>query len=1138
MLRTRWAAVLGALALILLIFSSRGGADIHPDFPVNERNISPPRVGRPIHDCARAVHVSGFIGKAVIRVFADGVEVGKQNSTALSEFEVPLRRALKLGENITATQIEASVESVQSDSVPVEAYPVVLSTPVITTEVYACGRIVRVDNVVASTHVEVADVGAGSAVIGTAESTGPVAPVWVSSLLQDHFLSARQIACPDAPAKKVSPTSAQVKVKPSPAHMPVPSVEPGFVSGSEVLFAHGLLPGAEIEFRAGSDVVSSGRFADYPDNWFPLDKPIPTGKPVTARQKLCTWSDFSAPVMPSNRLDPPSIGAGICEGARVVGVQNTAPGANVMLFRRPAGGGPAVQIGYQGAVPGTLSLHLADGLLLTRGDVVFARQSIGSIVSGPSNEVKVGCGGDFNVLTQHNDNFRTGTYLNESTLTPDAVLRLGMEPKFADLDKWDNVVTQPLYVREVQFENGGANTVYVGTTLNRVYAINASTMNIMKSYELKDPGRPTPRGIETTPVIDLATNRMYVLFGAATVFNDSPPPGIPDFKFPGMDKAYWLAVLDIRTLNEIQRTQISGSVYTTEGKKRSFRANMQVGHPALLLDHGSVYVAFGSDAGAEADPDYLDYHGWVIQYSASDLAQQSVFCTTPNPLRRPNKFDPEMKLHAWGGGVWEGGGGLAADPDGSVFFLTGNGRSEPENGNYADAVIKLMSSGAALVPQAFTPGPLIDPFDPDPDQLEKNDADLGSGGALVVPETAFVIGGGKSGWMYLLNRHTMALQQRLTAATNLCATATRWQSWKDGPHLHGSPTLWRTDHGMYLYTWAEKDKLRQFAWIPVAGRFGEPELHAGAVRALEYPMPGGIASLSAHGGDERTGVLWATLPQTNQLGGIVTARLYAFNAANLNPLWDGDIGLSPHWSPPTIADGAVFVSAPRLDNDGKTVVGRLAAFRLGTASRTNWTPTQPLPLCPAPPSGTCLTCHSAAQLGVLQRRWPLTRTFENEALLTILPERARRFSSPPDGARLAFTLEGNGTRRWRAKRTGGKLAWNLEATTASLTRAVYGEDSPPDRRKPVVRLERGWVWVAADGSRVSTAVAKTATAPWQRDIPWTLFRVARPADTGMLAGVRFIQMVETHAGHTPDKPPTNDGETMDVPFYGKYRVFR
>src|SRR5207244_3783251 len=99
-----------------------------------------------------------------------------------------------------------------------------------------------------------------------------------------------------------------------------------------------------------------------------------------------------------------------------------------------------------------------------------------------------------------------------------------------------------------------------------------------------------------------------------------------------------------------------------------------------------------------------------------------------------------------------------------IYFLTGNGRAELDNSNYADAFLKLTISADSLVPSAFVPGP---PVDPDPDQLESQDADLGSGGPLVLPGFNFVIGGGKSGWMYLLDRTSMNLQRRLTASTNL-----------------------------------------------------------------------------------------------------------------------------------------------------------------------------------------------------------------------------------------------------------------------------------------------------------------------------------------------------------------------------------
>src|SRR5260370_11518660 len=146
-----------------------------------------------------------------------------------------------------------------------------LTKAVVTSQVYACGRVVRVENLVSSTHVDVTDLNApGSPVIGTAENTGTVAPVFTSPLVQGHDLRAVQIACPDDPAKRiVSPNSASVSVQANPTHMPKPRVEKGFVEGTEVLFAHDLLPGAEVEFRAGPAVISSGGFANSADNLVP-----------------------------------------------------------------------------------------------------------------------------------------------------------------------------------------------------------------------------------------------------------------------------------------------------------------------------------------------------------------------------------------------------------------------------------------------------------------------------------------------------------------------------------------------------------------------------------------------------------------------------------------------------------------------------------------------------------------------------------------------------------------------------------------------------------------------------------------------------------------------------------------------------
>ena len=90
---------------------------------------------------------------------------------------------------------------------------------------------------------------------------------------------------------------------------------------------------------------------------------------------------------------------------------------------------------------GTLKIQLAKGALQT-DDVVSAVQYIGSIVSPRSNDVRVDCTGGFNVITQHNDNFRTGAYLAESTLLPDAVLRQGTCQPQQPLDAQERVLGQ------------------------------------------------------------------------------------------------------------------------------------------------------------------------------------------------------------------------------------------------------------------------------------------------------------------------------------------------------------------------------------------------------------------------------------------------------------------------------------------------------------------------------------------------------------------------------------------------------------------------------------------------------------------------------------------------------------------------
>jgi PQQ-like domain len=776
---------------------------------------------------------------------------------------------------------------------------------------------------------------------------------------------------------------------------------------------------------------------------------------------MCTASDPSDPVTATDFLIQPDIRAPICDGARFVSIDNTVLNANVVLFRRNATAPTPRSIGYSGAVLGTLKMGLGKGVTLNAGDILYAVQYMGDTgpVSAKSNEVTVGCDGGANVVTQHNDNFRTGAYLAETTLTPKAVRDRKMSQKFrVTVD--GSVITQPLYVRNVEFPGGRANGLFVGTLNNKVYALDADNHGVTKKEKKlvdSDPSqRPIAQGIQNTPVIDVSSDRIYVLFKTG-----KGPEKDDDFQNQDADSAFWLVARRLHNLAEVARVRVGASVWAGDGSLVTFSAKNQTGHPALLLDRGSLYLGFGSRADMEGDPKYLPhYHGWIFQYRAADLALEATFCTTPNRPVRPNLLNHQVD--APGAGVWQGGGGLAADPDGNIYLLTGNGRTEWDNSLYGDSFLKLTASNGSLVPSAYAP-PM-----PEPDQLEAGDADLGSGGPLVLPGFNYVLGGGKTGYMYLLDRTSMQLQQRLTVATNQYDIPphpeTRWNHWDSGPHLHGSPTFW-PGHG-FLYVWGEKDFLKVYAFDTTTKKFSGAPILTGAIKAQPHTMPGGMMSLSANGDQRRSGIIWAILSIDDVKPGDRPSRaqLFAFDAETLGPLWDHQFGSVPHWGPPTIADGKVFVTT----SDAEVI-----AYELGPdPNNLNWTPYKPKLA-----FASCQACHTDQQREELTRRNPLRKFFIEEAAARIEPARAKQAVSPPEGSRKNLVLEGNGVQIYTAtasKKEKNKLEWTLKETAADLVEVDPEGSAKQDSMR--VRLSAGPVWTASDGSRIGCC----------RDLCWKL----------------------------------------------------
>jgi outer membrane protein assembly factor BamB len=491
-----------------------------------------------------------------------------------------------------------------------------------------------------------------------------------------------------------------------------------------------------------------------------------------------------------------------------------------------------------------------------------------------------------------------------------------------------------------------------------------------------------------------------------------------------------------------------------------------------------------------------------MAYRASDLAFQSSFNTSRDwqPPRHPyapqNPYNPS--------GIWQGGGGLVADRDGNVYTLVGNGATDLPNGNYGDTFLKLTPTGSSLVPTAFVPA--------DAAAMAANDADLGGGGNLAIPGTDFVIGGGKPGFMYLMNRDSMALRQQFTASTNQYDHTQRDQTWDRGPHLHGSPTYWRGPDRTFgnLYAWGEKDYLRLFHFDTVTGKVITPEFKKAPVLALVDTMPGGMISISSNGNRAGTGILWATLP-TDVTPNPYPGRLYAFNAETLQPLWDTDFPSFGHWLLPTIADGKVFVG---------TSSDQIICYELGDerGHNTSWKPYQPHDI-----ASLAATVHSTLH--------------PTEAVMTTIPQNTLLALSPPAGALKFATLTGKGKVSFSANRyQKEKISRWQEAGIAIEGTANIDEKQGPKTIK--LEISPKLVFTASDGSIAEARAIKTFTAPEDDSALWELYEVVRSSGSGLLTDVTYIQRVHTQGGLPPMHAERSKSLTTSVPFEAEYIFYR
>ncbi len=390
---------------------------------------------------------------------------------------------------------------------------------------------------------------------------------------------------------------------------------------------------------------------------------------------------------------------------------------------------------------------------LVRAVALFAALA-GLVQIAPPARAKV------NVTTYHNDNARTGQNLKETLLTPDNVRFTRFGKLFAyPVDGY--VYAQPLYLSNVTVPGKGRhNVVFLATEHDSVYAFDADDNTGANADPLWHVSFLNPNagvtsipndeigswdivpeiGITGTPVIDANSGTLYV------VVKTREPGPLGSTLYPQR-----LHALDIHTGQEkpgspvLITASVPGIGDGNDGQGNvPFYSKLENQRAALLLLNGVVYIAWGSHG------DITPYHGWILGYDARTLQQVAIFNATPNGLTDPSGYP------IGAGGIWQGGAGLAADDQGNMYFATGNGSFDAATGgiDYGDSIVRLrtLPGGSLAVADYFTPL--------NQDYLNRTDADLGSGGVLLLPDQPgphphLLVQAGKEGKIYIIDRDRM-----------------------------------------------------------------------------------------------------------------------------------------------------------------------------------------------------------------------------------------------------------------------------------------------------------------------------------------------------------------------------------------------
>jgi outer membrane protein assembly factor BamB len=482
------------------------------------------------------------------------------------------------------------------------------------------------------------------------------------------------------------------------------------------------------------------------------------------------------------------------------------------------------------------------------------------------------------VLTWHNDVARTGQNLRESVLTP-ANVNTNTFGKLFVIAVDGKVDAQPLYVHGLPLPNRGTrNVLFVATEHDSVYAFDADSGQQLWHVWLLGPRETTSDnhncsqivpeiGITATPVIDRQQGPHGVLYAVAMS------------KDPQARYHQRLHALDLQTGAE----QLGGPVEiaATYAGAPAFDPKQYAERAALLLVNGTLYLTWTSHC------DIGRYNGWVMAYDPRTLKQRSALNLTPAGSQ---------------GAIWQSGAGPAADPQGNIYVMLGNGdfdamldaKGFPARGDFGNSFLKINQvKGRLQVADYFTMCDVKTEND--------NDDDLGSGGPLVLPDMPdsagtlrhLVVGAGKDLNIYLLDRDAMGKfsAQRNNIYQEL-PNAFKHKFARPIPaYFNGS-----------LYYASTEDPLRQY-------RFRNARLlpQPASQTSTRFLYPGASPSISANG--TRDAIVWVLENKDPAVLHAYDANDLSHELYNSDEAWFGrdHFGAGNKFITPMIANGKVYV---------------------------------------------------------------------------------------------------------------------------------------------------------------------------------------------------------------------------------------